>query len=251
MRERIIEANRVWYEQHASDYSTYRGSDDFLAEYVAHFDADFALMGLAAGALVADCCAGTGLLSRLFAERGCHVTAVDVSPAMLAHVEPPIITVAADATDYLRAHGGFDCVVFGSALHHLWDYEEAVSVALDSLRPEGILYVVAEPVAKQGLAKVVREGEFVWRKLRRDPLDVVPAIKRRLGYRHGSSSAEIVGLYAEVYAHGIDQQKVVTAVRARAQVLVLRESRSMWLRGVKRLVPSYGGDSFTLVARAH
>jgi len=250
VHDQVVEANRQWYEAEAADYAAYRASDEFLNRYRETFDADFALMGLDQGAQVADCCAGAGLLSRLFADRGCSVTAVDVSAAMLAHIGPPVVTVEADVNDFLRDRPDtFDCVAVGSALHHLWDYVEVVELALGSLRAGGALYIVAEPVAKSGVAGLVRQGEFAWRKLRNQPGDFFPAIRRRLAFRRGSAAPEVVPLFAEVHAHGIDQQRVLAAILARAEILRLRETRSQWLRGVKRLVPGYGGDNFTLVAR--
>ena len=55
----------------------------------------------------------------------------------------------------------------------------------------------------------MRELEFVWRKVRSRPVDVLPAVKRRLRFRQaviGEAKApadgDLVGLYAEVHAHG-------------------------------------------------
>lgn len=252
MHERVVEANRAWYASHVGEYADYRSSGEFLSRYTAEVGRD--LDRLTPGAAL-DCCAGHGLLSRILLDRGYTVTAVDVSPEMLDRIEG-VEKIEADVIAFLRdTDRRFDLIVFGSALHHLWDYAEAVALAVERLNPGGAVYVVAEPIRQRSAAgRAVREFEFVWRKLHRHPGDVLPAVKRRLRFQRGAASptaeptGDLVGLYAEIHAHGIDLDRVLAVVPA-PEVLRFNTTGAPWLRGLKRIVPGYAGDNFTLLAR--
>jgi 2-polyprenyl-3-methyl-5-hydroxy-6-metoxy-1,4-benzoquinol methylase len=257
MHDRVVQANRDWYAAHHGEYVDYRSSGAFLDWYAPEVENDLRIMGLAEGAAVLDCCAGTGLLTRMFARAGCRVTAVDVSEEMLGLIDVDAATVADDVVHYLAETDElYDVIVFGSALHHLWDYAHAVELAVERLRPGGFVYIVAEPIRQQQrLGRLVREFEFVWRKLRANPADVLPAVSRRLRFKKNASAptrstapGDLVGLYAEIHAHGIDYERV-RAVLPPPEVLRIVFTGPGWMRAVKRALPGYGGDNFTLAAR--
>jgi SAM-dependent methyltransferase len=248
MHERVVQANLAWYARESANYDRFRSSDTFLNEYATSFAADYDRMRLSPGAPVLDACAGSGLLTRLFLDRGHPVTAVDVSPDMLALVDDRAVKVEAEISVYLQSSRRFDCIALGSALHHLWDYESVVRAAADRLADEGVIYIVAEPIAHSGAGRVVREAEFVWRKLRRNPGDVIPAVRRRLMFSAASAepTGELVGLYAEVHAHGIRLEAVEAAVEPR--FLRIWRTGPWWIRVLKRGCPGYRGDNFTMIA---
>jgi SAM-dependent methyltransferase len=82
--------------------------------------------GLARGASVLDCPAGTGRLAGLLASRGFRVTAADQSAAMLSRAAASLVAAgapraaaAADALALPFRPGSFDLVLCHRLLHHL------------------------------------------------------------------------------------------------------------------------------------
>ena len=85
---------------------------------------------------------GAGTVSRRLAQSFDGVTAIDVSPAMIAEAKrrvPSIAFVCADLFDWLRDHANtYDCIVTISTLHHV-DLADALPAIARSLRPGGRL----------------------------------------------------------------------------------------------------------------
>jgi len=85
---------------------------------------------------------GAGPVARRLAQSFDRVTAIDVSPAMIAEAKrraPSIDFVCADMFDWLRDHAGaYDCIVTVSTLHHV-DLGDALRAMARSLRPGGRL----------------------------------------------------------------------------------------------------------------
>ncbi|WP_405840527.1 class I SAM-dependent methyltransferase [Streptomyces platensis] len=128
-----------------------RSFDAVAAQYAAArpgyppalFDAIEELAGQRlAGARVLDVGAGTGIATRLLAERGARVTAVEPGAAMAAelhaaHPAVPLVHALGDALPF-RDDAGFDLVGYAQAWH--WtDPARSVPEALRVLRPGGAL----------------------------------------------------------------------------------------------------------------
>ncbi|MFI1498421.1 class I SAM-dependent methyltransferase [Streptomyces platensis] len=128
-----------------------RSFDAVAAQYAAArpgyppalFDAIEELAGQPlAGARVLDVGAGTGIATRLLAERGARVTAVEPGAAMAAelhaaHPAVPLVRALGDALPF-SDDAGFDLVGYAQAWH--WtDPARSVPEALRVLRPGGAL----------------------------------------------------------------------------------------------------------------
>src|SRR5579885_468354 len=87
-----------------------------------------------------DLCCGQGNASEALARRGCDVTGVDFSPAMLSFANrrvPNATFIAADAQELPFANGEFDIVVSNLGVCHVPDQPRALSEALRVLRHGG------------------------------------------------------------------------------------------------------------------
>lgn len=98
---------------------------------------------------VLDFGAGTGNLSRLFAEKGCRVTACDVSQVSLdllkenlSHLE--IETVYFDGQSLPFEDDTFDIVASYSVLHHIPDYLASIKEVLRVTKKGGYYYIEHE-----------------------------------------------------------------------------------------------------------
>ena len=95
--------------------------------------------------------AGTGLLTVAAAPNICHVTALDISPAMCRHLETKLAglqianvdVLAGDATQLPLAEASVDVVVSNYCLHHLRDPDkrQALAEAARVLRPGGRIVI--------------------------------------------------------------------------------------------------------------
>jgi SAM-dependent methyltransferase len=145
------------------DELAHAGPEHLDERFVAGFDrkqgypdpaadiAAFAAHGLGAASTVIDLGTGTGQFAVPAAARFGHVTAVDVSPAMLEALRVKAGPAAAGAAPRLECvHGGFlsyspagpaDGVYTRNALHQLPDFWKAVALRriAGMLRPGGVL----------------------------------------------------------------------------------------------------------------
>jgi ubiquinone/menaquinone biosynthesis C-methylase UbiE len=98
---------------------------------------------------VADLGCGTGSLSVLLAEMGCTVTAVDVSPAMIAQAERKARTLrrtiefhVMDAADPNLAPQSFDAVLCRHLLWTLPAIDQVLERWARLLKPSGVLFLI-------------------------------------------------------------------------------------------------------------
>lgn len=122
-------------------------------EISVHRDAVVAVLGVEAGARVADIGAGTGLflpaLDRAVGDKG-RVFAVDVSPKFLAHLNERVHAEGLERVEVVRGgdkavglrHGSVDIAFVCDTYHH-FEYPESILASLrDAIRPGGTLVVV-------------------------------------------------------------------------------------------------------------
>jgi cyclopropane fatty-acyl-phospholipid synthase-like methyltransferase len=130
-------------EAEVSAYDERQGVDD--ADAAAILDR----LGVARGTRFVELGCGTGWLAIRAAQRGAVVTAVDVSPAMLAAARR---NAAREGAALELVHGGFltftpgspvDAVASCFALHHLGDFwkQAALLRVADMLAPDGRLFL--------------------------------------------------------------------------------------------------------------
>lgn len=145
------------------DESAHAGHEHLDEEYVAGYErkagfdpaddiAELQRYGLGPDAVVVDLGAGTGVFAEAAARTGAHVTAVDVSPVMVAALRARVATAHLDRVTV--APGGFlsyehrgapaDIVFTRHALHQIPDFWKAVALSRIAamLRPGGILRVL-------------------------------------------------------------------------------------------------------------
>ncbi len=138
-----LEASR--YESEA-EHQLVEGEAELWQSALAKFG-----IGMA-GQRVLDVGAGTGLFSRLVAERGCHVTALEPSLAMIEEGRARCAAVAASGHRVAFVHGdtldgaafpahGFDWIVSRQTLCHLTSVDEVVANWRRWLRPGGGLFL--------------------------------------------------------------------------------------------------------------
>ena len=122
---------------------------DVAAQYVAHFTdaADQAMEGMIAAASpksgqeVLDLCCGHGAMTSALCARGCNVTGLDFSSAMLEHAArraPGARFREGDAQDLPFDDANFDIILSTCGIMHLPDQPRALAEVRRVLRPKGI-----------------------------------------------------------------------------------------------------------------
>jgi SAM-dependent methyltransferase len=262
-REKVVDANLRFYETRANSYRDGRADVAFRARYEPKFARGFEHAGQPRRAL--DCCAGAGLVTRLLLDRGCEVTAVELSPQMVDVIRTtvvrsgePVELVCSEITEFLRDTAGeWDLAVFGSAIHHLWNFDEVLDLALGHLGPGGAVYLIGEPVLQRTRAgRAIRTFELWTRRFSRGPRAILAGACRRLSFlastqRVSAAPDSAIGFYAEVFANGVPFDRVYRVLDLHGARVAWREvtvTGSTPIRAVKGLVPGYSGDSLWLVA---
>jgi ubiquinone/menaquinone biosynthesis C-methylase UbiE len=157
-------------------------------EVYKHREAIVAALGLKRGMAVADIGAGTGLFTRLIADRvgpTGKVYAVDISPGFLKHIDARskelghghVRTVLATQDSSGLPPGSVDLVFVCDAYHHFENPPKTLASIHDALRPGGELVVVDFDKAK---ARGTNKG-FVKKHIRAEK-DVFASEIRTAGF---------------------------------------------------------------------
>jgi ubiquinone/menaquinone biosynthesis C-methylase UbiE len=147
-------------------------------EVYAHREAIVAALGLRPGLVVADIGAGTGVFTRLMAERarpGGKVYAVDIAPAFLAHIAAESKRLGHDNVQTVRCtqdavnlpKESIDLAFLCDAYHHLEYPAKSLASIAQALKPRGELVVVdfdrREGVSAPFVLEHVRASKEVFR----------------------------------------------------------------------------------------
>lgn len=249
--ERVAEANRRYYAKTAERYDA---SETCVVDprKQRELGRDMERIVLLAKRAwrdmrILDACAGSGNATRRFLEAGGHVTAVDISPELLAilrektqaHAER-LHAICGDVGRFLaEAEERFDLIAFSSALHHFADPAAILETAARCLASGGLLYTVFDPTPRAELgpaARLALGADYAAFKILRQTDDVPGAARRRLlrlagrlrwgGQRDGLADEEL-GLVAERHAKtGIDDRRLVEALVGSGFELVWHERRT-------------------------
>ena len=148
--------------------------EDPAREFDARREAIAHAVGLRPGMAVADVGAGTGLFTRLFAERvgpEGRVYAVDIAPAFLAHIAAEarrrghgqVVTVHGTQESTNLPEGSLEVAFLADTSHHLEEPGKVLASIHRALRPDGQLVVVdfdrREGVSSAFVRNHVRAGK--------------------------------------------------------------------------------------------
>jgi ubiquinone/menaquinone biosynthesis C-methylase UbiE len=141
----VRDANILVHSRMAAEYN--EREPHFRAENRATVRARLHKLRADFGGRLLDVGCGTGFIIDLAADLFEDVRGIDVTPAMLARVQPrPNVQVySADAAQLPFGADRFDVVSAYSFFHHLQDLDAVLSEVHRVLRPGGCLYVDLEP----------------------------------------------------------------------------------------------------------
>jgi ubiquinone/menaquinone biosynthesis C-methylase UbiE len=161
-----------------------------VKEFVKKFESDdrevfakrneiVAALALSPGMVVADIGAGTGLFTRLFAEKvgkTGRVYAVDIAPRFLTHIaadakkhgQSQVVTVLGTQLSTNLPREAVDVVFLCDVYHHLENPEKTLASIRQALKPEGRLVVIdfdrVEGRSAEFVLKHVRASQETFRK---------------------------------------------------------------------------------------
>lgn len=179
-----------------------------------------------------DCGAGTGAVTLEMLVYGWDVTAVDVSPEMLDLLRDKIGSRLAAAKlvnqsieAFLATPGpSYHLIAFNSVLHHIYDYQKVIELAIHRLAPGGYLYTNVDPVISSHavLKEIFDSFDTIVAKLLHDRSDLIPGAFRRLRKLTQKTNAEYgrkvasPGDLAEFHARsGVNDLSILQQIRAR------------------------------------
>jgi SAM-dependent methyltransferase len=169
-----------------------------------------AALGLKPGMAVADVGAGTGLFTRLFADKvgeSGRVYAVDIAPRFLAHIaanakqrgQSQVVTVQASQLSTNLPRESVDLVFLCDVYHHLENPEKTLASIHHALKQEGRLVLIdfdrVEGQSSDFVLKHVRAGQDDFRReieaagFRFEPVRKPPTFKENFFLRFEKSSA--------------------------------------------------------------
>lgn len=144
-----LRAEAEQWDREAGEYEARRADD---CRYMAGVEAAVRSLGAEGGDAVLDAGCGTGLTTRRLLDRGCYVTALDLSVKSLAylrgrHTGGALRVVQGDLTSLPFAAGAFDRVLCANTLQHVpgdGARQLCVRELARVLRPGGRLVVTAQ-----------------------------------------------------------------------------------------------------------
>jgi ubiquinone/menaquinone biosynthesis C-methylase UbiE len=274
---KIAEANREFYAKTARQYDlteTCVTDPDTQRDLEATLDRVVALIGKPASEILAlDACGGSGNISLKLLKRNIHVILADISPDLQnifrakcqqLGLEPQ--TVCSEIANFL-AHTEltFDLIVFSSALHHLQNFEEVLTIAFSRLNPNGLLFTIFDPTSRKAtstMAKVLLRCEYYAFKAFCQTSDLPKAVARRLSRivsgasagdkTHVELNSATVGMLAEYHVEsGIDDVALTRRMQQIGYEIVWHERLTNTRFALTKRIVKWLGDvtSFSLLLR--
>jgi ubiquinone/menaquinone biosynthesis C-methylase UbiE len=260
----VAEANRRFYSQSATLYDateTCVTSGSHQAALNAEIDRILKLCKKPAAEIKAlDACGGSGNIALKLLERDIHPVLVDISPELIEiflnkckgssfRAE----TVCKEIGKFLAEDNRhFDLIVFSSALHHLEDIKQVLTLAFDRLTIGGVLFTTFDPTLRSQLrtpTKILQRVEYYLFKVFQQTFDLPNAFGRRLRRMLvGASSrnkgdvalnSSTAGMLAEYHVErGIDDLALVSYLRQVGFEVVQHDryvdTRSPWIGRIIR-----------------
>lgn len=169
---------------------------------------------------------GTGYLTMQAAGDGRLVTAVDLSKEMLAVLEKKLTAsgtrnvtmIHMEGETFLSSNPGpYDLVMTSAFLHHLFDFKGLLTLALDNLKPGGLLYIAYEPL-KQGITSRVRFA--LHRVVRWCDMHYFERSMKRAGLPVDDEHEQSLADYQSTLG-GIDPTEIASFLKGKGEVLKL------------------------------
>lgn len=147
--DKIIEANLEVHEKEAVNYNViHTFGENWYAQRKLWNDIR-RMISLAPGKIACDLGCGTGNVTKKLLKVGCEVTAVDISKHMMSefektvHAKDELKVVCMNIDEFLtNSDSNYDIITINAVLHHMPDYIDTISNALDHLSIGGLIYLV-------------------------------------------------------------------------------------------------------------
>jgi 2-polyprenyl-3-methyl-5-hydroxy-6-metoxy-1,4-benzoquinol methylase len=233
----VAEANRWFYSQTAALYDATeapRGANQ--AKLEDNIDRVLEVLGKRQEEIRAlDACGGSGNISLRLLRRGIQPTLADISPELLEIFRKkcersgfkPKTACMEIGTFLAEESGPFDLILFSSALHHLENFKQVLTLAFNRLAPGGVLFTIYDPTPRsqlRPLTRILLRIEYYIFKIFYQSSDLPKAIGRRLRRMVTGSSASNkgnvalnssnVGMLAEYHVEqGINDLDLVVYLR--------------------------------------
>ncbi len=249
---KIAEANRTFYSQTAKQYDATENcvlDPRIQSSLEADLDRVLALVGKPASRIRAlDACGGSGNISLKLLRRGAKAKLADISPDLQDIFRAKCKergftseTVCSEIASFLaQSDEKFDLIVFSSALHHLENINEVLTLAFERLSPGGVLFTTFDPTRRDQISTVSKalcRLEYYWFKVLCQTGDLPSAVGRRMRRILSGASvdnksnvtinSDTAGMLAEYHVEkGIDDLALVEKLKQIGFEIVAHERRA-------------------------
>lgn len=128
---------------------------------------------------------GPAVIEGRMAERGFHVTGLDISPQALALAPHGVKTVAASADRMPFPASSFDVVMFIASLQFMDDYGKALAEATRVLRPKGTLLILLLNTESAFIKDKLRDPDSYMSKIRHTDVREIETAAAKQYHLHG------------------------------------------------------------------